>query len=115
MIQRAEAMEVEVRQQMRGGNGPVEIRHILKQNQFRAKCRMFSKLVIKPGCSVGMHRHDDEEEVYYILEGEGVVDDNGVKQQIKTGDVMLTGNGEAHSIENTGNTDLVMMAVVLLY
>ena len=115
MIQRANDMEVEVRENMRGGNGAIEIRHILKQNQLKGKCRLFGKIVIKSGCSIGMHRHDEEEEAYYILEGEGVVDDNGTKQPVKAGDVMLTGDGASHSIENTGTTDLVVMAVVILY
>ncbi len=115
MIQRVNDMEVEVRENMRGGNGAIEIRHILKQDQMKGKCRLFGRIVIKPGCSIGLHRHDDEEEVYYIVEGEGVFDDNGAKQPVKAGDVTLTGDGASHSIENTGTADLVVMAVVLLY
>ena len=115
MIQRSGNMDVEVRDNMRDGKGTIEINHILKQNQMKGKCRLFSKLVIKPGCSIGLHRHDEEEEVYYILEGEGLVDDNGIKQSVKVGDVMLTGDGASHSIENTGTEDLVLMAVILLY
>lgn len=115
MIQRIENMETETRENMRGGKGAIEINHILKQNQLKGKCRLFSKIVIKPGCSIGTHRHDEEEEIYYILEGEGLTEDSGVRQTIKAGDVMLTGNGASHFIENTGTNDLVIMAVILMY
>ncbi len=115
MIQRAGNMDVEVREQMRGGKGSIEITNLLKQDQMKGKCRLFGKLVIKPGCSIGLHRHDEEEEIFYILEGEGLVDDNGTRQTVKAGDVILTGDGAAHSIENAGTTDLVLVAVILLY
>ncbi|NJD01498.1 MAG: cupin domain-containing protein [Ruminiclostridium sp.] len=115
MIQPVENMETETRDKMRGGNGEIGLRHILKQNQLKGKCRLFSELVIKPGCSIGLHRHDGEEEIFYIVKGEGLADDNGSKQLLKAGDVMLTGDGASHSIENTGNVDLVIIAVILLY
>lgn len=115
MIQRAEDMENESREKMRGGSGSIELKHILKQDQIKGKCRLFSELVLKPGCSIGTHRHDEEEEIFYILEGEGLVEDNGIKQPVKAGDVMLTGGGASHSVENTGTADLKIMAVILLY
>ncbi len=115
MIQRAGNMEVEVRELMKGGKGAVEITHIMKQSQLKGKCRFFGKMVIKPGSSIGLHRHDEEEEIYFILEGEGTAEDNGLKQPVKAGDAILTGGGSSHSIENTGSSDLVVMGVVLLY
>lgn len=115
MIQRSGNMEVESRSQMRGGKGAIEVTHLLQQNQLKGKCRFIGSMLIKPGCSIGLHRHDDEEEIYYVIQGEGTVEDNGVRQQIKAGDVMLTGDGSSHSIENTGNGDMVVLAVILLY
>jgi len=52
---------------------------------------------------------------YYILKGKGFVVDNGIRQEVKEGDVILTGNGASHSIENTSNEPLEVLGFILLY
>lgn len=117
MIKTSEELRQEVKTSMRGGNGEVQIIHVLEQAQdkdeFRGKGRLYSKNIIKPGNSIGFHEHVGDFEVYYILSGEGIVDDNGKKSVVKPGDVIITNNGESHSIENTGTSDLEFMALIL--
>lgn len=117
MIKRAENLRQEVIASMRGGAGQVNITHIIEKNQdmdeFNGKGRLFSKNTVKPGCSIGYHQHTGDSEIYYILSGEGIVDDNGTKSSVKAGDVVVTKNGESHSIENTGTIDLVIIALIL--
>lgn len=115
MIRRAEEMKQEVVVGMRGGQGEVQITHILQRekDEFANKGRLYAKNVLKPGTSIGLHEHVGDFEAYYILSGEGTVDDNGEKTAVKAGDLVLTRNGQRHSIENTGNVDLVFMALIL--
>ena len=115
MIQRAGNMEVEVREKMKGGKGAVSVTHLLHQIQMKGKCRFFGNMLINPGCSIGEHSHDNEEEIYYILKGKGFVVDNGIRQEVKEGDVILTGNGASHSIENTSSEPLEVLGFILLY
>ncbi len=115
MIQRASNMEIEERQAMKGGKGTIAVTHILKQIQMRGKCRFFGKMLINPGCSVGLHIHENEEEIYYVLKGSGIVEDNGIKQEVKAGDVILTGGGSSHSVDNNTNEPLEVLGIVLLY
>lgn len=115
MIQRSTTMDIEVREKMKGGKGEVSVTHLLKPIQMKGKCRFVGKMVIQPGCSIGEHIHDKEEEIYYIMSGTGMVVDNGIRQEVHAGDVILTGDGAAHSIENTGNGPLVVMGFILLY
>jgi mannose-6-phosphate isomerase-like protein (cupin superfamily) len=115
MIQRAIDMETEVREKMREGHGSINITHLLKEVQMKGKCRFFGKMLIKPGCSIGEHRHDNEEEIFYIIKGQGTVVDNDMKQKVTAGDVVLTGNGASHSIENTGSETLEVLGIILLY
>ncbi len=115
MIRRGQDMQREIITGMRGGQGEVQITHILERekNEFANKGRLYAKNVLKPGTSIGLHEHVGDFEAYYILSGEGTVDDNGQKTVVTPGDLMLTRNGEQHSIENTGDTDLVFMALIL--
>jgi len=115
MIKRAEQMIKEIKEQMRGGKGSVEITHIFKQDELKGKARLCAKITINPGCSIGLHEHVNEEEIFYIIKGKALIDDNGTKQEAGPGDAILTGGGATHAVENTGNEPLEMMAVILLY
>lgn len=115
MVRSSCDMQVEVREAMRGGNGRVQIMHVFKQEELKGKCRLFAKITLEPGCSIGLHEHVDEEEVFYIIKGRGRVVDGGVERDVAEGDAILTGDGASHSIENIGDEDLQLMAVILLY
>ena len=112
MIKKAEEMKLEIREQMRGGNGNVEIMHILNIDEMKGKVRLFAKITLNPGCSIGMHQHEGEEEAYYILSGTAKVNDNGTERIVKPGDAVLTGNGASHSIENAADKPLEFIAVM---
>ena len=76
--------------------------------------RLFSIVTLKPGCSIGYHIHEQETEYYYILSGEAVVSDNGTEVTMLPGDLMSTGNGDGHSIENRSDKDMAFLALIVL-
>ena len=39
--------------------------------------------------------------------------DNGVKRPVKAGDITITPDGKGHGLTNTGDTDLVFMALII--
>ncbi|KHC91433.1 hypothetical protein Mc24_05150 [Thermotoga sp. Mc24] len=114
MVIRSSDVKVEKVLSMRGGKGEVEMTHLLSKEIMHNKARLFAKMKLSPGSSVGLHKHEGEFEIYYILSGEGVFHDNGKDVPIKAGDVCFTDSGESHSIENTGDTDLEFLAVIIL-
>ena len=115
MIKQESAMQWDIRENMRGGQGTTKIQHIVNKEDLKGHARLVGRIVLEPGASIGTHPHDQEEELYYILSGEGTVVDNGVEQIVKAGDAILTGDGASHSIANTGSETLEFVAVVLTY
>lgn len=113
MIKRAGTMKVDVFQNRFGGEGEVQMTHLLQGDEFNGKGRLFSRNVILPGASLGYHAHEKDMEAYYILSGEGVVNDNGDEQPVKPGDLVYTAVGQSHSIKNTGNANLELIALIL--
>ena len=107
-------MKVERVENMCGGKGHVIIKHILCEKELNGKCGLYAEVVIEPGCSLGYHEHHGESETYYILSGEGEYDDNGTKRMVKAGDITYTPDGRGHGLINTGDTDLVFMALIIL-
>lgn len=112
MIIERSTMAREVREKMRGGKGEVTLT-MLGGKDLQKHCRMLSEIVIPPCASIGEHEHSGETEYYIILEGTGLVNDNGKPVTAKKGDVVVTNGGARHSIENTGNTPLKMIAVIV--
>lgn len=113
MIRRAQEMKSEIRSQMRGGVGDNIVTNIMEESEFLGHGRLFANITLKPGNSIGFHKHEGDFETYYIAHGEGILDDNGTKTPIKAGDMSYTKNGESHSIENTGKEDMLIIALVL--
>ncbi|WFN33710.1 cupin domain-containing protein [Methanogenium sp. S4BF] len=65
-----------------------------------------------PGGSTNWHRHQ-EEQILYLLEGEGVVvGDDKTETPVRAGDVIYTLPCENHLFMNTGKGTLKMLGVV---
>lgn len=115
MIKREQDRFTEYKEQMRGGKGTVELSHLFSKGEFKGKARLCAQITLNPGCSIGEHTHDNEDEIYFFISGHGQVNDNGEIVQVGPGDSVLTGDGGFHSVENTGDQPLVLLAVILLY
>ena len=111
MIRRHDDQEFSIRESMRGGNGVVELTGLIKP--LPEKARMFSLLRLVPGTSIGYHVHENETEMFYFVEGCARVCDNGTYYDVCEGDAMATYSGQGHGVENTGDRDLVIVAVVV--
>jgi len=115
MIRKPDQMRSELREKMRGGEGIVNVIHLLNKEDFAARIRLCGRLVIPPGASIGMHQHDGEDEIYIIEKGAGMLDDGKTNTPVAAGDAILTGRGDSHSIRNSGTDDLVILAVIISY
>ncbi len=113
MINQRNDLKSEIRHNMRDGKGDIEITHLADKNTLGKHCRLFAKIVVKPGDSIGDHPHYGETEIYYFLSGNGKACDDGTIIDIQAGDVMVTPDGHTHSVENTGKEDLVYIALIL--
>ena len=99
---------------MAGGQGHVLIKRLLNEKQLNGKCGLYAEVTLEPGCSLGYHEHHNESETYYILSGKGIYSDNGTLRMVKAGDVTFTPDGQGHGMTNTGDEDLVFMALIIL-
>ena len=115
MIKKKSAQTIERRENMRGGTGTVTVRHYLKPEEIKARTRLCAELILPPGASIGLHDHVDEDEIYLIQKGQGLMTDHGREFPVAAGDAILTGQGASHSIKNAGVEDLVVTAVIIKY
>lgn len=114
MVKGKEGQRQETRSRMRDGKGDIKLNHILEKEEMLGKARLFARITVEPGCSIGEHPHGPDAEIYYILSGEVVVSDNGVEKTMTEGGVMITGNGESHNVENRTAQPAELLAIVML-
>ena len=114
MIKRSSAMKDNFIENMRGGDGTVIRKDILDSSDMAKHSRLFSLFTIKKGCSIGEHEHIKETEYYYIISGKGKVKEKDGIKEVLPGDIVITGDGEYHSIANECDEDLVFAAVIIL-
>lgn len=113
MVIKGADMQSELREAMRGGPGQVDIVHIAGADCLPAKSRLFSLVTLEKGCGIGAHAHSGETEMFYVLEGEGVIDDNGEMKPFQKGDCNVCGGGATHAVTNVQDAPLRMIAVII--
>lgn len=96
-----------------GGKGEVILEHLLDEQLISEKIAMYAKVTLKPGCSLGFHKHEGNNETIHVLKGSGTYNDNGTLMTVKTGDTLFCPDGERHAIENTGSEDLILLGLVV--
>ena len=77
------------------------------------KVGMYAHAKLLPGEEVEFHIHTDEVEIYYVISGKGLYDDNGAKVEVCAGTVTFTPDGSGHGIKNIGEEMLEFMALVV--
>lgn len=111
MITRKEQQSHSIREFMKGGKKYAEMTAL--SAEMPEKMRVFSIITLIPGASIGYHVHEGESELFYFMEGCGRVQDDDQVIDITAGDSMATLSGHGHSVENTGDTNLVILATVV--
>jgi mannose-6-phosphate isomerase-like protein (cupin superfamily) len=114
MIIRRDEMKTEAKEKMRGGDGVTSITHLVNCENEK-NVRMLAEITLPPGASIGYHRHDSETEYFFIVSGNGTVNDNGKDTPVKAGDAAIAGGGACHSISNTSDAPLKFHAVIVTY
>lgn len=99
---------------IRGGKGEVEMHKLLNgADEMYGKGRMFNRMILAPGNSIGEHTHSGDNEIFYILSGTAEYNDNGNTVTAVPGDVLVCNDGEMHGMVNNGSEPVEFIAVIL--
>ena len=99
-------MEEKVFQSFKGGEGEF---HVKMYTDPRAKI-MRGRLL--PGSSIGLHTHEGNSEIIYILEGSGKVEYDAGVETLAAGDCHYCPEHHTHRLINDSSEDLTFFAVV---
>ena len=111
-VKQNEASDIHATPNVHEGKGT-----ILRRSMFRNESKLPIRMEVwelEPGVSEGDHTHDgagELEEIYYFLEGEGVMSVEGKDVPIKAGDSIMIPPGVDHGFRNTGNNLLKLVLI----
>ena len=110
MIRKADIKAVE---HLGGGKGTAYVHHIVSKDELLGHGRLYAKVILPPGASVGWHQHARDTEPYYILKGTpDFIDNDKSVTRVAPGDVCVIEVGQFHSLENNTDEDVEFMALI---
>jgi mannose-6-phosphate isomerase-like protein (cupin superfamily) len=65
----------------------------------------------QPMAYVARHTHKVQEQIYHVLDGEGLMELDDARHVVRKHDVVFVPPGVEHAISNTGLVDLVFLVV----
>ncbi len=114
MIRKAAECKKEYREHMRDGKGTVEITNFIESpDELSKKGRLFARITLNKGCSIGFHIHENDSELFYILKGKAQYNDNGEIRTVEAGDVTICPSQTGHGIENINEEPVELIAVIV--
>ena len=66
---------------------------------------------LSPHSSIGLHTHTTSDDISYVFSGRGKAVCDGSEETLESGCCHICPKGSEHSIENTGDEDLVLFTV----
>jgi len=96
---------------MLGGKGTAQYRRVLPHTVFYTNWAFIDHVVLANGASLGRHRHEGVEEVFYVMNGEGQVHVEKESAPVRKGDAVPVFLNEAHSFTSAAGGELELMIV----
>lgn len=115
MIKRKNDMTSDSKSNMCGGDGIVTVTKTFEMGEYKGKARLIATITLEKGCSIGEHTHENEEEIFIVMQGVATYDDNGTTVTLYEGDACLCSASQKHSLRNDGEKPLVVAAIILTY
>ncbi|MDA8390574.1 MAG: cupin domain-containing protein [Gammaproteobacteria bacterium] len=87
------------------------VRELMHPRVHGNRAQSLAEATIAAGCTTRLHRHRCVEELYYVLEGQGLMCVGAGEWVIGAGDTVLIPPGAPHKIRALGTTDLRLLCV----
>jgi len=103
------------RENVAGGQGTLAGQFSFTRNDAKLEytIKEIGWMTLAPGHSIGLHKHNDNDDAYIIVSGTGeFTDSSGNTYPVAGGDITIARPGQSHALKNTGNVSLYFLDVV---
>ncbi len=98
-----------------GGKGKIDMKFAFskfKNIGKKSNWEFFGYAEFPIGSTAGLHKHEGNDEWFYVIEGKAEVNINNKKYPIKKGDIILTQDGSSHDIVNVTKKLIILATEV---
>jgi len=88
-----------------------EIRPLIDRTTSPINQCSLAEEILPPGASVTPHHHEVIEEIYYVIEGQGVMKIDGEEREVGEGDAIYIPRLARHTLTNTGEAPMKILLV----
>jgi mannose-6-phosphate isomerase-like protein (cupin superfamily) len=92
-------------------HGKIKRKALVKVGELESKFQTVNYAWLEPNESFSPHKHDDCEEIFFILEGGGEFIVENKKYQVGPNDCIIIEKDEAHQLKNLYNLKLIFLSI----
>jgi len=98
-------------QGVHGGSGGLDWKCFVRSHMTHAPVAGFEYVRVPVGTAIGRHKHSRTEEIYFVVAGRGVMDQDGVRSEIGPGDLIMTRRNVTHAMDVAGDEDVELLVI----
>ena len=91
--------------------GTVAQWELFSEDEFLSNLNVFHANIINPGMTLEPHQHENEEQMFFILSGVGIIKVGDDAQEVREGDAIYLPPRLTHTIRNTRTYPLRFLAI----
>lgn len=92
-------------------NPGVTSRQLLNPDNSDSTRVTLTEVHLEPGASQPRHSHESSEQIWYALQGSGMLLLDGAEKVFQTGDVVRFQDGDIHGLRNDGESEFIYLSV----
>ncbi|MFC2037380.1 cupin domain-containing protein [Chloroflexota bacterium] len=96
------------------GPEPVLFGEAFGEQDFSGNWGFVEYVTVPVGSAIPVHRHDQDEELYFIFEGEGILTLDDQEVRVGAGDLAACRLGSSHGLRNTSKQEIKLIVVGIL-
>jgi mannose-6-phosphate isomerase-like protein (cupin superfamily) len=93
------------------GQGSIEIARLFQNKKLAGTWHFIEYLVVPPRVTIGQHRHGENEEIYFIIEGRAIMNINGQEHEVTPGDFIVNHPGWEHGLRNESEHEVKLLVI----
>lgn len=91
------------------GIGEIQIQKVFRRVDFETGWDFALRVIMPPNSSMGVHDHKNDEEMYIILKGNGLMTIDGAEKRVKEGDMILNKPYGTHGLLNDSDDEIELL------
>ncbi len=93
------------------GDEPVLFGEAFTSSDFAGEWGFVEYVTVPVGSAIPVHPHEQDEELYFIFQGQGILMLDDRQVEVRPGDLVACRKGSSHGLQNTSSQEIRLLVV----